>query len=76
MPLLSTVKRPPSGTELFDQYKAHRPPMPDELASQFGRVREVVEAFRIPIFEMDGFEADDILGALSTQASQPGVWKR
>ena len=44
--------------------------MPEELAGQFGRVREVVNAFRIPIFEMDGYEADDILGALSTQASQ------
>ncbi len=58
---------------LFDQYKAHRPPMPEELSLQFGRVREVVKAFNIPIFEMDGFEADDILGALSTQASQQGL---
>jgi DNA polymerase-1 len=55
---------------LFDQYKAHRPAMPDELAGQFGRVREVVGSFNIPIFEMDGYEADDILGALSTQASE------
>jgi DNA polymerase I len=59
--------------QMFDQYKAHRPPMPDELAGQFGRVREVVNSFRIPIYEMDGFEADDILGALSIQASQQGM---
>ncbi len=55
--------------QMFDQYKAHRPAMPDELAGQLGRVREVVNAFNIPIFELDGYEADDILGALSTQAS-------
>ena len=63
-------KAPTFRHRLFDQYKAHRPAMPDELAGQFGRVREVVAAFNIPIFEMDGYEADDILGALSTQASQ------
>jgi len=59
--------------QLFDQYKAQRPATPDELVSQFGRVREVVQAFRIPIFEMDGYEADDILGALSTQAGAQGI---
>ena len=53
---------------LFAEYKAHRPATPDELINQLGRVREVVKAFQIPIFEMDGFEADDILGALSSQA--------
>lgn len=59
--------------QLFDQYKAQRPPMDDELVSQLRRVRELVNAFRIPIFEMDGYEADDILGALSTQASRQGM---
>jgi DNA polymerase-1 len=63
-------KAPTFRHQAFDQYKAHRPPMPEELAGQFGRVREVAKAFRIPIFELDGYEADDILGALSTQASR------
>jgi DNA polymerase I len=63
-------KAPTFRHELFDQYKAHRPPMPDELAGQLGRVREVVNAFQIPIFELDGFEADDIIGALGNQASR------
>jgi DNA polymerase-1 len=62
-------KAPTFRHQMFDQYKAHRPAMPDELAGQLGRVREVVNAFNIPIFEMDGYEADDILGALSTQAA-------
>ncbi len=57
----------------FKDYKAHRPPAPDELKSQFGRVREVVEAFNMPSFEVAGYEADDILGALCRQASEEGI---
>jgi DNA polymerase I len=63
-------KAPTFRHQLYDQYKAHRPPMPDELVCQLGRVRDVVNAFRIPIFEQDGYEADDILGALSLQADR------
>ena len=59
--------------KLFDQYKAHRPKTPDELIGQLGRVREVVEAFHIPIFELDDYEADDVLGTLSRQASEQGT---
>ncbi len=66
-------KAPTFRHQLFDQYKAQRPPAPDELVGQLGRVRQLVEAFHIPIFELDGYEADDILGTLSRQASQEGV---
>ena len=59
--------------QMFDQYKAQRPKTPDELVGQLGRVRQLVEAFHVPIFEVDGYEADDILGALSRQASQQGI---
>ena len=48
-------KAPTFRHKLFDQYKAQRPPMPDELVNQLGRVRELVEAFHIPIFELDGY---------------------
>jgi DNA polymerase I len=58
---------------MFDQYKAQRPKTPEELVNQFGRVRQLVDAFRIPVFEMDGFEADDMLGTLSSQASRQGL---
>ena len=54
--------------EMFDEYKAHRPPTPPELISQIQRVHELAAAFNLPIFEMDGFEADDIIGTLSRQA--------
>ncbi len=59
--------------QLFDQYKAQRPRTPEELVNQLGRVRQLVEAFRIPIFEIDGYEADDVLGTLSYQASEKGI---
>src|SRR5260221_3026526 len=57
----------------FVEYKAHRPSLPDIMRPQFGRIREVVEAFGIPIYEKDGYEADDIIGTLSVQAAQQGV---
>src|SRR6266496_1624451 len=59
--------------EQFVEYKAHRPTLPDIMRPQFGRIREIVEAFGIPIYEKDGFEADDVLGTLSVQATQEGV---
>jgi len=59
--------------QMFDQYKAQRPKTPDELVDQLGRLRQLVEAFHIPIFEFDGYEADDVLGALSHQASQKDI---
>ncbi len=57
----------------FQEYKAHRPPTPPELRSQFDRVRQVVEAFNIPIYEKEGFEADDIIGTLCSQAEEQGI---
>jgi DNA polymerase-1 len=57
----------------FQAYKAQRPAMPDHLRPQFGRIREMVAAFNIPIYEVDGFEADDVLGTLARQASEMGL---
>jgi DNA polymerase-1 len=59
--------------EMFEEYKAQRPAMPEELKSQLKKVHQLVEAFHIPVFEIDGFEADDILGTLSKQADEQGV---
>jgi len=66
-------KGPTFRHQLYDQYKAHRPPTPDELINQFGRVRQLVEVFGIPVYELDGYEADDVLGALSLQAIEKGT---
>lgn len=57
----------------FTPYKAHRPTLPENMRPQFGRIREVVEAFGIPIYEKDGFEADDVLGTLAQQATKLGI---
>ena len=67
------MKAPTFRHKLFHEYKAHRPPTPDELVNQLGRVRELVEAFRIPIFELESYEADDVLGTLSHQASNQDI---
>ncbi len=57
----------------YAPYKAHRPSLPDSMRAQFQRVREVVEAFRMPIYELDGYEADDLLGTLARQAEAQHV---
>ena len=57
----------------FEAYKAQRPRAPDELVAQFKRVHELAQAFNIPIYEVAGYEADDILGALCRQASEDGI---
>jgi len=49
----------------FEEYKATRVKAPDELYAQIGRVKEVVKAFGIPIYEMAGFEADDVIGTIA-----------
>ncbi|MFH1169408.1 MAG: DNA polymerase I, partial [Chloroflexota bacterium] len=67
------MKAPTFRHKLFEEYKAQRPKTPEELVNQIGRVRELVKAFCIPIFELEGYEADDILGTLSRQASEQGV---
>lgn len=55
--------------EEYKDYKATRVKAPDELYAQIPRVKQVVEAFNIPIYEIDGFEADDVLGTLAKQAA-------
>lgn len=57
----------------YDQYKATRSAAPPDLAQQFTWVRKLVEAFGIPIFELPGYEADDLLGTFSRQAKEQGI---
>lgn len=58
---------------LFKAYKAHRPEVPAELIMQIPRIKEVIRAFRIPTFEMPGYEADDIICTLARQAAAQGA---
>jgi DNA polymerase-1 len=59
--------------EQFAAYKATRAPMPDDLRSQFPKVREVVAALRIPVYEMAGYEADDVIGTITRDLDERGV---
>ncbi len=59
--------------EQFAAYKATRAPMPDDLRSQFPKVREVVAALRIPVYELAGFEADDVIGTITRDMDARGI---
>ena len=54
----------------FKEYKAKRPPTPQELYQQIKKVKEVLRVFNVPIFEKQGFEADDLIGTISRQVSK------
>ena len=59
--------------ELFPQYKAHRPPPDPEILEQFPMVKSIMRAFRVPVLELDGFEADDLIGTLCSRAEYEGI---
>jgi len=59
--------------ETFADYKANRLDMPDDLASQMPYIIRLCEAFNIPVINSPGYEADDVIGALATQAAQRGL---
>jgi DNA polymerase-1 len=57
---------------MIPEYKAHREPTPDLLIQQFGLVRDVLEALRVPAVDVVGFEADDVLATIATQVADSG----
>jgi DNA polymerase I len=59
--------------QIYDKYKANRPPAPEELIPQFPLIREAVRAFNVPCIEQDGFEADDIIATYATRAAALGA---
>ena len=59
--------------ERFEEYKAQRAEMPPELRPQFDRVKQLMQAFDVPVFELDGYEADDVIGTISRLAEAQGV---
>ncbi|MBP1704537.1 MAG: polymerase [Chloroflexi bacterium] len=65
--------RPTFRHERFAEYKATRQRMPDELRDQFPKVRDVVAALSIPVYEQEGFEADDVIATLVDQAEASGL---
>ena len=59
--------------ELYPDYKAHRPPAPEELVPQFPLIRQAVHAFNVPSVEMEGFEADDLIATYTAQSLAAGA---
>jgi len=63
------TRQPTFRDKLFEKYKAQRPPMPDEMSVQLPYVRRLCEAMRLPILELDGYEADDVIGTMAKKAA-------
>jgi DNA polymerase-1 len=59
--------------DLFDQYKANRPSMPDDLRAQREPLKELIEAMGLPLLEVAGVEADDVIGTLAVRAHEAGL---
>jgi len=59
--------------DVYEEYKAHRPPMPDELRSQIEPIHNIIRAMGLPLLIVEGVEADDVIGTLARQASKQGV---
>ncbi len=66
------VKGPTFRHEMFEEYKANRPPMPEEMAVQIPYIKKIVSAFNIPLMEKQGFEADDLIGTYAKIAEEKG----
>jgi len=66
-------KVPSFRSEIYTEYKAHRPAMPDEMPGQIDRIEQILAAMNIPVFRLEGFEADDIIGTIAKRASMDGI---
>jgi len=66
------AKGPTFRHEMYSEYKANRPPMPEDMAVQIPYIKEITGYFNIPIFEMQGYEADDLIGTIARRAEQAG----
>jgi DNA polymerase I len=72
---IAVVFDPPGATfrdKLFEKYKAQRQPMPDDMRVQIPLVRRLCEAMRLPVLEERGYEADDVIGTIATEAARQG----
>jgi DNA polymerase-1 len=72
MAVVFDAKGPTFRSEIYAEYKAHRPPMPDELASQIEPLKRTVEALGLPLLSVEGVEADDVIGTLACRERADG----
>ena len=73
MAVVFDPKGPTFRNEIYPEYKAHRPPMPDELRSQIEPLHQLIQLLGLPILVVDGVEADDVMGTLATEATEKGI---
>jgi DNA polymerase-1 len=66
-------KTPSFRKKIYKEYKAHRPPMPDDMPVQINRIEQILDALNIPVLRVDGFEADDVIGTVAKAASKNGI---
>lgn len=66
------AKGPTFRHEIYKEYKANRPPMPEDLSVQVPYIKKIVEGFNIPSLELNGYEADDIIGTIAVKATEKG----
>jgi DNA polymerase-1 len=67
------VKGPTFREEIYSDYKANRPGMPEGLEPQIPYVKRIVEAYSIPVIEKEGYEADDVIGTIAKEVAKQGV---
>ena len=67
------LKGPTFRHKKYEEYKIHRKPMPDDLSGQIPHIKEVVRAYNIPIYEVEGYEADDVLATLAKKAEERDI---
>jgi len=72
--MLFDAKGPTFRHKIYKDYKANRPPMPEDLSVQIQHIKEITKGFNIPVMEMQGFEADDLIGALGRMAEEAGFF--
>ena len=65
-------KTPTFRVKIYPEYKAHRPPMPDDMPAQINRIEQILDAMNVPVLRLNGFEADDVIGTLSKKAAADG----
>ncbi len=68
------AKGPTFRHEIYQAYKANRPPMPEDLSIQIPYIKEITHGFNIPVIEMQGFEADDLIGTFKCRAEKAGFF--
>lgn len=66
-------KAPSFRVAMYPEYKANRSPMPEDMPAQIVQIERILEAMHIPIFRVDGWEADDLIGTLCRQATEKGI---